>query len=163
MIKIATIINTRGLKGECKLYLVSSENAQEQFKKGKVVYLEKEKELKVKSFQILKGMGYAKFEGIDTIEQAEALKTKEIWLPKEEMPALEEDEYYFYELKGCTVYNQNQEMVGTVTEILETGANLVLRVSDGDASFLCPFVKQFVTEVDVKNKRIDIMEMEGLR
>ncbi|MBQ0065931.1 MAG: 16S rRNA processing protein RimM [Firmicutes bacterium] len=162
MIKVATIINTRGLKGECKLYLVS-EDAYDQFKKGKTVYLDQKTELVVKSFQIVKGLGYAKFEGIDTIEQAEAMKTKELWLPEEEMPELEEDEFYYYELKGCSVYNQNNENVGEVTEILETGANLVLRIANEDSSFLCPFVQQFVKEVDVKNKQIHIEEMEGLR
>ena len=48
-------------------------------------------------------------------------------------------------------------------DILETGANLVLRVKKENHSFLVPFVSAFIENVDIENKKIQIIEMEGLR
>ena len=44
------------------------------------------------------------------------------------LPQLVEGQYYYHELMHCTVYNEKKENLGEVVDILETGANLVLRV-----------------------------------
>ena len=162
MIKIGTIINTHALKGECKINLITDE-PKERFKKGNVVFLKDGSKLEVKSFRTQKGFGYCFFEGIDSIEKAEALKTKDLFVNKEDLPELSDDTFYYHELMGCTVFNEEDEELGEVTDILETGANLVLRVSKDGSSFLLPFVDAFVTVVDVENKEIEIKEMAGLR
>lgn len=162
MVKVATIINTHGLKGECKLYL-HTDDAFSRFKKGKQLYFEDGRSLEVASYREQKGFGYAKFIGIDTIEKAEALKTKDLFVRKEELPELEDGEYYYYQLMNCKVLNEKKEELGLVTDILETGANLVLRVSSGTSNFLLPFVESFLIDVDIENKVIEIHEMEGLR
>lgn len=162
MVKVATIINTHGLKGECKLYLFT-DDAKHRFKHGRVLYLDKEKELKVISYREQKGFGYCKFEGVDTIEKAESLKTHELYLKKEDLPRLENGQYYYHELMDCTVLNETGETLGVVSDILETGANLVLRVSKDTSNFLLPFVEAFVVDVNVTKKQIVIKEMEGLR
>ena len=67
-----------------------------------------------------------------------------------------------YQLLHCNVYNQKDEHLGKVTDILETGAHLNLRVHKDDKSFLLPFVDAFVKEVDPEEKIIRIEDMEGL-
>ncbi|MDE5757162.1 MAG: ribosome maturation factor RimM, partial [Allobaculum sp.] len=69
----------------------------------------------------------------------------------------------YHELMGCHVYNEQGEDTGEVVAILETGANLVLRVQDKEKQYLLPFVEAFVLDVDVVNKTITIKEQEGLR
>jgi 16S rRNA processing protein RimM len=61
--------------------------------------------------------------------------------------------------------NEEGKDLGTVSDILETGANLVLRVKEEGAekTWLLPFVDAFVIDVDRKDKKIIIREMEGLR
>jgi 16S rRNA processing protein RimM len=162
MIRVAKIVNTHALKGECKLYLYTDE-IKERFAKGSVLYLKDGKELKVKAFRVQKNLGYAFFEGINHINDAEPLKGYELFVKEEELPQLDEDEFYYHQLIGCDVYNQNQEKLGVVSELLETGANLVLRVSHEEESFLLPFVKAFVLDVNIADKKITIQEMEGLR
>lgn len=163
MIKVGTIINTHALKGECKIYLVT-DDPQHRFQKGRTLYFKDGTPIVVNKFRMQKGLGYCFFEGIDSIEKAEQLKTKELFIKKEDLPELEEDgSFYYHELMDCTVFNENEEELGTVTDILETGANLVLRVSKGKSSFLLPFVDAFIQVVDVENKEIEIKEMEGLR
>ncbi len=162
MIRIAQIINTRGLKGECKLKLFTDQ-ADIRFQKGNHLYLKDHRKLTVKNYSTYKGFGYVLFDEITSIEQAEELKGQELYLPKEELTELEEDEFYYHELEGCHVFNQHGEDTGVVTAILETGANLVLRVKKGDQEYLLPFVNAFVKEVDPDQKRIVMEEMDGLR
>lgn len=162
MIKVATIINTHGLKGECKLYL-HTDDVDDRFRKGRVLSLDDGNQMTVQSFRMQKGLGYAKFEGITTIEQAEALKQKSLWIAEEDLPALEEGHYYYYELMHCQVFNTEGEALGTVMDIYETGVHLVLRIGDDAKNFLCPFVPVFIQSVDVQEKTIILKEMEGLR
>ena len=60
-------------------------------------------------------------------------------------------------------HEDGEEYLGKVSDILETGANLVLRIQDGKKSFLLPFVDAFLIDVDIEQKKITIKEMEGLR
>ena len=162
MIKVGTIINTHALKGECKLYLVT-DDPEHRFSKGRVLYFQDGKSITVKKYREQKGFGYCYFEGVDSIEQAELLKGKDLFIKKEDLPELDDDSFYYHELMGCTVFNENEEELGVVTDILETGANIVLRVSKDEKSFLLPFVDAFVNDVDVEKKIMRITEMEGLR
>ena len=162
MIKVAQIINTHGLKGECKLYLVT-DDPQQRFQTGSVLYLEDGRTLKVVRYRQQKGFGYCYFENIDTIEKAEALKTNNLYVHKEDLPKLSKGQYYYHELMHCTVQNEKAEDLGEVVDILETGANLVLRVKKGKESFLLPFVPAFIENVDTQKHEITIHEMEGLR
>ncbi len=162
MIRIAEIINTRGLKGECKLKLYTDSDLL-RFARGSTLYLDEKTKLTVEKYSNYKGFGYVYFEQIKSIEEAEKLRSKTLYLPEDELHELEEDEYYYHELNGCKVINEKGEETGVVTDILETGANLVLRVKNGDSQYLLPFVDAFVKDVDRKNKTITIEEMDGLR
>ena len=62
----------------------------------------------------------------------------------------------------CEVYTRDAVYVGRVVDVIETGANAVLRVQRESDSVLIPYVKAVVTAVDVEEKRIEIEAMEGL-
>lgn len=162
MIKVSKIINTRGLKGECKMFLYT-DDPNHRFQKGRILYLDQKEPMEVLSFSMQKGFGYIKFAGITSIEQAETLKEHDLWIKKEELPDLEEGHFYYFQLMDCKVYNTQRETLGTVTDILQTGAQPVLRIENGEDSFLCPYAPVFIKEVDIEQKEIVIEEMEGLR
>lgn len=84
-------------------------------------------------------------------------------MSEEELGDPGEGEYYYHQLAHSTVFNTEGEELGQVTDLLETGAQLVLRVTKGKSRFLVPFVDAFIEEVDVPGKRIVIREMDGLR
>ena len=65
-------------------------------------------------------------------------------------------------LMDCEVYTRDAVYVGRVVDVIETGANAVLRVQRESDSVLIPYVKAVVTAVDVEEKRIEIEAMEGL-
>ena len=94
MIKVGTIINTHGLKGECKIYLVT-DDVKDRFAKGRILHLSDGRKLTVSSFRTQKGFGYAKFEEIKDINDAEKLKTFDLLIAKEDLPPLEKGTYYY--------------------------------------------------------------------
>ena len=91
----------------------------------------------------------AKFQDIDDRDGAAALNGCLIGAPRRDLPANAEDEYYWADLIGLRVVNQAGESLGKVASLLESGANPVLCVSDGECERLLPFVAQVVNKVDV--------------
>lgn len=98
----------------------------------------------------------------DIINRTEAIKLKgmQIAIPKSQLPALPENGdagYYWADLIGSQVVNIQNDVLGKVVGLMETGANDVLRVKDGtkdNKERLVPFIDQVVVQVDLKNKRI---------
>ncbi len=110
------------------------------------------------------GKGYvARLKGIDDRNQAEAFCPVVIAVEKDSFPALEQDEFYWFELEGCRVISRfdNTEFdLGVVKRIMPTGANDVLVVQGDEQSIdqterLIPYVLgHFVTLVSLEDKAI---------
>ena len=100
--------------------------------------------------------------GYETRDQAEALVGMEIWVERRLFSALDEDEYYWFELKGLAVVNELNERLGTMDSVLETGANDVLVVVPDPTSIdqqerLIPYVQsEVVNKVDLKSGLIRV-------
>ncbi len=96
----------------------------------------------------------AKIEGIDDREIARTFTGYEICVPRSELPALEDDEFYWHQLEGLKVINQDQQLFGIVDHLLETGANDVIVVkpcagSIDDQERLLPYTQHCVQSVDL--------------
>ena len=101
------------------------------------------------------------FEEYDDINQVEPFKGSVLSIDESQLHELEEDEAYYFELQDCEVYDETDHLIGTVCEVIETGANAVLRVR-GEREYLIPYVKAFVTDFDAQTKRITVKMVEGL-
>jgi len=87
---------------------------------------------------------------------AEKLKGLLIAVPRSSLPQQAGDEYYWSDLIGLAVVNEAGEQLGTVANLLETGANQVLSVTGDGGEILIPFVASAIKQVDVKNKIIRV-------
>ena len=87
---------------------------------------------------------------------AEKLKGLLIAVPRSSLPQQAGDEYYWSDLIGLAVVNEAGEQLGTVANLLETGANQVLSVMGDSGEILIPFVASAIKQVDVKNKIIRV-------
>jgi 16S rRNA processing protein RimM len=90
----------------------------------------------------------AKFAGCDDREMAAALKSREVAVPRSALPATGQGEYYWSDLVGLRVANIQNEELGRVGRLLETGANQVL-VVEGERERLIPFVSAVIVSVDL--------------
>lgn len=91
----------------------------------------------------------AKLAGIDDRMQAESLDGWYVAAPREALPKVGKDEYYWGDLVGMAVRNESDDALGTVDSLIETGAHQVLVVRDGETERLLPFVDAVVKSVDV--------------
>lgn len=103
----------------------------------------------------------ALFEGVTDRNMAEALIGNLLGVLRDQMPATAENEYYWGDLAGLSVKNVQDQSLGAVQELMETGANAVLVVVDAvGARRLIPFVSQVVLKVDLD--RLEIVVDWGL-
>lgn len=104
-----------------------------------------------------------KLKGVDDREAAQILANVEIGVDLSVFPELEEGDYYWHDLIGCSVVNLEGYAMGTVTEMMETGSNdvLVVKANTKDAfgkqERLIPFLyEQVVKRVDLTTKTIEV-------
>lgn len=96
----------------------------------------------------------AKIKGLDDREEARGYNGFLICVPRSQLPELADEEYYWYQLEGLKVINQDEQLLGTVDHLLETGANDVLVVkpcagSLDDRERLLPYTEQCVLKIDL--------------
>ena len=98
----------------------------------------------------------AKFAGVDDRTAAEAIDGSYFAVPRGDLPPPKKDEYYWDDLIGLDVVNAQGVKLGTVAELIETGANDVLVVREGKTERLLPFIAQVVQAVDVPGRVIRV-------
>ncbi|CAM3156405.1 ribosome maturation factor RimM [Cupriavidus taiwanensis] len=105
------------------------------------------------------GTVVAQAAGVADRNLAEALRGRRVWIRRADFPAPDEDEFYWVDLIGCNVSNEQGELLGEVSGLIDNGAHQILQVAfvqpDGKAGErLIPFVDAFLREVDTAGKRI---------
>lgn len=103
-----------------------------------------------------------KFEDVDTEADADALLKTELYLPLDLLPKLDGDKFYFHEVIGFTIKDQNFGEVGTITGINDTTAQALFEVDRDGTEILIPMNDQFIVKVDRKHKTILVNTPEGL-
>lgn len=97
----------------------------------------------------------AHLEGIEQPELAAQFKGRRVYVSRARFPALPEGEYYWVDLVGCSVVNQEKKVLGTVVQVVDHGAHPILVVKGRvEEDMLIPFVAAYVLNVDTKAKQI---------
>lgn len=103
------------------------------------------------------------FEGVATPEQAGCYRNQILSIAALERSELPEGEFYFHELLDLDVVDEAGNPLGTLTEILETGANDVYVVTDlSGRELLLPAIPEVVLNVDLEAKTMKIHLLQGL-
>lgn len=165
-LEVGRIVKTIGLKGEVKVY-PSTHFRDSRFKKGSHLFvLDDEnnivRELVVKSRKINGDMDNLFFEGINSIEEAEALGRVFLHVQKDRN-FLKKDQYFFSDLIGLNVIFDNNQPIGTVKAVEEFSNYATLRVkTKGPKDAFVPFINAFIKSVDLEKKEIVVNYIEGL-
>ena len=105
----------------------------------------------------LQGAGLvARFAGVETREQAAALRGEDIGIARAALGPVEEGTVYWEDLVGLAVVNRAGVGLGRVEDVSGNGAHPVLHVREGEALRLIPFVAAYVDGVDMVGGRIDV-------
>ena len=165
LVAIAKIARPRGLRGEAVAEVLTDfpERFEGLDSVTAVLPGGERRELRLENAWFQKERIVLKFQGLDTVEDAEALRDAEICVEESEAVELEEGEFFDWQIAGCDAVTTEGEPIGKVREVLRTGGTEVLVVDTADRrEVLIPFAESICTEVDIEAKRITVDPPEGL-
>lgn len=167
LLQVGKIVNTHGIRGELKVLLHTDFPEVRFAPKSKLLMFDPEKggpiQVTVAAARPYKQMYIVKFEEYGNINDVEKYKGYDLKVSKEESVELPENEYYFHEIIGCRVVDEEGRELGVIEEILRPGANDVWVVKQPSRKeLLLPVIDEVVLDVDVKAKLVKIHLMEGL-
>lgn len=155
LIVIGKIVSVHGVRGEVKVYSFTDpiDNLLD-YKHWTLRHEGDVKQAVLASGRSQNKVLVAKLQGLDDREEARLLAGYEICIERSLLPALAQDDYYWYQLEGLKVINSPGELLGTVDHLLETGANDVMVVkpcagSLDDRERLLPYTDDCVLEVNL--------------
>lgn len=162
--QIGVISSTHGVRGEVKVFPTTDD--VRRFKKCKEVLLDTGKEritLEIEGVKFFKQFAILKFKGIDTLDEVEKYKGKSLLVPRKDAVRLSRNEYFIADLIGVEVFNEEEEKIGVLRDVMETGANdvYVIQMDDG-RELLLPAIKECVLEVKVEEQYMRIHILDGL-
>lgn len=109
-----------------------------------------------------KGRFIIKFEDIDTIAQAETLRNTSLYLPLDELPELEEGQFYFHDVIGYQVVDAQHGALGTVKEFYDLPNQQLMVMEYLNQEMLVPVMDQIFLRADHETKQLHVSLPEGL-
>ncbi|MDE6520369.1 MAG: ribosome maturation factor RimM [Ruminococcus sp.] len=154
------IVTTHGIRGEVKIMPYT--DTPELLCEFERLFMEKShNEVYIEKSRAFKNMVIAKIEGIDTVEDAEKLRNKILYMHRDDLE-LDENTYFIEDLIDMEVKDADTDFVyGRIADVLQTGANDVY-VIKGEREYLIPAIPDVVISTDIDNNIMLIRQLEGL-
>lgn len=163
-LRVGVISATHGLKGEVKVFPTTDD--PERFRKLKKVYLDTGKDympLKVTGIKFFKNQVILKFQEFQDINEIEKYRGKDLLIDREQAVPLAENENFIVDLIDMDVYDEEEKRLGTLTDVLQTGANDVYVIeTDEGKEILLPAIPSCILDVDVEAAKMIVRIPEGL-
>ena len=167
-LNVGKIVNTQGIRGEVRV-VSKTDFSEERYKVGNELFLFQENKqplsLIIKSHRKHKNFDIVSFENHPNINDVEKYRDGILKISKDVIGELEENAFYYHEIVGLEVYDEEGELLGTIKEILSPGANDVWVIGQnkkGAKDILIPYIESVVKSVDVAGNRVDVEIPEGL-
>lgn len=102
------------------------------------------------------------FKGVDSIEKAETLRNKVIYISRAQAK-LPKGRYFIDDLIGCEVFDADTELLlGVLSDVSQTGANDVWHISKNGKEYLVPAIDDVIASVDIENNKISLRPLKGI-
>lgn len=164
LLQVGAITSTHGIKGEVKVFPTTDD--PERYTHLKEVILDTGKELiplKIQNTKFFKQFVIVKFKGIDNINDVEKYKGNGLFVTRDNAVKLEEGEHFIADLIDLKVITDTDEVLGVLTDVLQTGANDVYVVTrEDDSEVLIPAIKDCILNVDLEQRTMHIHLLKGL-
>lgn len=164
LLQVGILSSTHGVRGEIKVFPTTDD--VKRFKKNKEYILGTKNgniDVMVESVKFFKQFVILKFEGIDTLDDILAYKGCSLYVNRAHAVKLQKDEYFIADLIGMEVFDEEDNYIGKLTDVLETGANDVYEITTEDENtYLFPAIKECIKKVDMDNRKITAYVMPGL-
>lgn len=158
---VGRVLRPHGISGEVRVALDTDH--PERLSPPLTVYLGVERmPYTIERARLDRGAMLLKLEGLDSREQAGALRGLEVAIRAADATPLGPDEYYVHQIIGLQVWTVEGRRLGRVVEVLETGANDVYVVHGPTGEILIPAIRDVVLDIDLLSGRIIIRPLEGM-
>ena len=163
-LRVGVISSTHGIRGEVKVYPTTDD--PERFLDLDEVILDTGREhkiLEIEGVKFFKNQVILKFNGYDNINDIEKYLKKDLLVDREHAVELGENENFIADLIDMEVVTDEGKVLGTLTDVIETGANDVYAVKTPEGKeILLPAIRDCILDVNVDEKRMTVHVMEGL-
>ena len=163
-LQVGIISSTHGVRGEVKVFPTTDD--VKRFKRLKEVILDTGKEelnLEVENVKFFKQFVILKFKGIDNINDIEKYKGKSLLVTRANAVKLRKDEYFVADLQGMRVVDEDNQEIGMLRDVMETGANDVYIIDRPDGKeLLLPAIKDCILQVDIEGRIMQVHVLDGL-
>ena len=163
-IPLGEILKPHGIKGELKILFYNEESKSLQ--KDQKVFLESPQkniiEYKIERIFYSFRKNRIKFFDINTIDDADDLRGYIVNVDRNDLPKINDSEYYLIDLVGYSLIDNSNTNYGKVIEVLTLPANNVLNVSKDDKEYLIPIIDDIILNIIHDSKNIVINPMKGL-
>lgn len=159
LIAIGKAVAPHGVRGDVRVIPLT--DFPDRFLTMKNVKLEDGRVLGVESAKFHKQFVLLKFRGLDDRNAVENLRGKLLMVDREDLVKLPEGHYYIFDIVGLKVYDEAGACLGTVADVLATGANDVyIAEQEGKPPLLIPALKDVVLAIDVPGGRMTVRLQE---
>ncbi len=163
-LELGQIVNVKGLKGEVKVNSFTDDNTK--FERISKVFIKQKQNLteyEIEDVGYSKNQVILKFKNINTVEEAEKLRNSYIVVDREIFGELPEGVYYIADLIGLDVYTEENEYLGKVDDIFNTGSNDVYVVkAENGMQKLLPGIDEVIKKIDLESNKIIVNLIKGL-
>ncbi len=164
LLPIGRVVKPHGVKGKIKIVYFGEDFSQFHFYQE--VFIE-DRMGRLQSYEILEATPQPprlilQLKDIRTVEEARTLVGKEIYVRKECLPDIPEDEYYWMEMIGMEVETEEGKRIGRIKEIFPTGAHDIYVVQGKRGEIFLPAVQEVIQSIDRGRKVMKVTWMEGL-
>lgn len=164
LLEIGKIIGTHGLRGDLKVRLNSGDPEILLATEQVFLHLPSGERLTAKPVRktVHKGQVLLRLQGFESINMVEHMIGGQVMLPEDQLPELDEDEFYWSQLEGLQVVDKSRGPLGTLQQMFNTAAHDTYVVRGEYGEVLIPAVAQFVLEIDLQNQVMQVDLPEGL-
>ena len=160
LIDVGQIVNTHGLRGEVKV--APRTDYPEFFEEISGVYTDDETYFKITGIKYHKGSVILKLKGVNSVEEAEAMRQKVLYVPKSIFEDLPEGTYLVADIIGLEVRDESN-VYGNITDVFQTGSNDVYTVEKkGSNPIYLPALKNVIKEINISEGYMLVEIPEGL-
>ena len=164
-IPVGRVTKTHGLKGELKFYPSVGDTWVADTQHIRLSRDNPVQDFAEYHIQSIRGKGIPlviKFKKIDCVEAAEDLVGQTLYVLRDQLPDLPEDEYYWFQIEGLRVYDEDEQYYGNIVEIIRTGSNDVYVVRDDEKELLLPMIDSVVKTIDLEAGKLIFHPVGGL-
>ena len=159
LIRIGKIVNTHGIKGELRI-LSKFPYKDKVFVKNMKVYVDKNNVEVINSYRKHKNFDMVTFVGYNNINEVLKYKGKNVYINKEDIE-LKQNEYLDEQLIGLDVIYKNM-LMGTIGDIERYDKISLIKINGKDRYYLIPYNFNLIDNIDIKNNKIYIKDIDGL-